>query len=139
MDLDRQDVSGACHCGRVRFRVRLTDGLRAPRRCTCSLCRMRGAVVVSAALEDIEITEGAALLTLYQFNTKSAKHYFCSHCGIYTHHQRRSNPNMYSVNTACLQGISPFDFAEVPVFDGTRHTSDGFPATLAGTLRFERS
>jgi hypothetical protein len=139
MDSDRQEFSGACHCGGVRFRVRLTEGLRAPRRCTCSLCRMRGAVVVSAALDDIEITHGEELLALYQFNTRTARHYFCSRCGIYTHHQRRSNPNLYSVNTACLEGVSPFDFAEVPVFDGTRHTSDGFHATLAGTLRFART
>jgi hypothetical protein len=64
---------------------------------------MRGAVAVSASLADITITAGADALTLYQFNTMQAKHYFCSKCGIYTHHQRRSNPQQYGVNVACLE------------------------------------
>jgi hypothetical protein len=78
---------------------------------------MRGAVAVSADLSDIQITAGQEALALYQFNTLEAKHYFCSKCGIYTHHQRRSNPHRYGVNVACLEGISPFDFEEVPVND----------------------
>ena len=86
---------------------------------------MRGAIAVSAALDDIEIVSGSEFLTLYQFNTGQAKHYFCSKCGIYTHHQRRSNPDQYGVNAACLEGISPFDFAEVPVNEGRIHPRDG--------------
>jgi hypothetical protein len=84
----------------------------------------------------VDITQGRELLSLYQFNTNTAKHYFCSRCGIYTHHQRRSNPKQYGVNVACLEGVSPFDFQELPVYDGTRHTADGFPVTRAGTLIF---
>jgi hypothetical protein len=97
---------------------------------------MRGAVAVSANLDGVEITQGRELLAVYEFNTNTAKHYFCSRCGIYTHHQRRSNPGQYGVNVACLEGMSPFDFQEVPVYDGTRHTSDGFPLIKAGTLIF---
>ena len=127
-------VSGGCHCGAVRFTAKLTDGLRSARRCTCTYCRMRGAVAVSADLDGINITQGSECLTVYQFNTNTAKHYFCSRCGIYTHHQRRSNPRQYGVNVACLEGVSPFDFLEVPVYDGILHTADGFPLTRAGTL-----
>jgi hypothetical protein len=97
---------------------------------------MRGAIAVSADLDGITITQGAESLSLYQFNTKTAKHYFCSRCGIYTHHQRRSNPKQYGVNVACLEGVSPFDFPELPVHDGVHHTADGFPVTQAGTLIF---
>lgn len=76
-------------------------------------------------------------MTRYRFNTGTAEHFFCSRCGIYTHHQRRSNPLQYGVNVACLQGLSPFDFAEAPVTDGVEHPSDtGRPARLAGVLRF---
>jgi hypothetical protein len=135
MDLDAKEISGACHCGTVRFRVRLMDGLRAPRRCNCSLCRMRGAVAVSAKAGDLEVTSGAEALTLYQFNTGTAKHYFCSRCGIYTHHQRRSDPSQLGVNVACLDGVSPFDFPQVPVFDGVHHPSDGTPSHFVGVLR----
>jgi hypothetical protein len=100
---------------------------------------MRGAVAVSAALQDIEITAGKELLTLYQFNTMQAKHFFCSKCGIYTHHQRRSNPDQYGINAACLEEISPFDFEEVPVNEGTIHPKDkavGGEPNIAGYLRF---
>ena len=84
--------TGACHCGAVRFTVKLVDDLDKPRRCNCSLCRMRGAVVVSARVGDLTIESGADALQLYRFNTMQAEHYFCSRCGIYTHHKRRSNP-----------------------------------------------
>lgn len=109
----RPIYQAACHCGTVRFNLRLSDGLRSARRCNCSYCRMRGAVAVSANLADIEVEQGQDALTLYQFNTGQAKHYFCSRCGIYTFHQRRSNPEQYGVNVACIEGMSPFDFVEV--------------------------
>lgn len=130
--------SGQCHCGAVRFEVLLTDDLDTIRRCTCSYCRMRGAVAVSADLGGMLITQGEDLLTSYRFNTGAAQHFFCSKCGIYTHHRRRSNQSQYGVNVACLDGVSPFDFAEVPVFDGVQHPTDnGGVDRRAGTLRFD--
>lgn len=127
----------ACHCGAVRFRVALTDGFATARRCTCSFCRMRGAVAVSARLDGIAFLQGQKNLTLYQFNSRTAKHYFCKTCGIYTHHQRRSDPGLYGINLACIAGASPFDLAEVPVMDGISHPSDtGGPARVAGVLRY---
>lgn len=136
MDTELSEIGGGCHCGAVRFQVKLSDGLRTARRCNCSYCRMRGAIAVSAELDDIAIWQGADMLSLYQFGTMAARHYFCSRCGIYTHHQRRSNPHQYGVNVACLDGISPFDFAEVPVNDGVNHPSDGGGGTV-GILRYE--
>ncbi|WP_193570343.1 GFA family protein [Luteibacter yeojuensis] len=137
IDIDITTSRASCHCGAVRFSVTLTDGLRTARRCNCSYCRMRGAVAVSAQLDGIVVEQGEDMLSVYQFNTGSAKHYFCSKCGIYTFHQRRSNPGQYGVNVACLEGISPFDFAEVPVLDGVNHPADGVPsAGPAGFLRY---
>lgn len=139
MDRDIAEIDGACHCGAVRFRVRLSDGLNTARRCTCSYCRMRGAVAVSAALDGIDILAGGEALSVYRFNTGTARHYFCSRCGIYTHHQRRSDPRQYGVNVACLAGLSPFDFEEVAVMDGVQHPSDtGAGPRVAGVLRFVR-
>ncbi|MBL5839442.1 GFA family protein [Enterobacter asburiae] len=114
-----------CHCGAVAFTVELTDGLNTARRCSCSFCRMRGAVVVSAPLSGITVTRGEDKLTEYRFNTGTARHFFCSVCGIYTFHQRRSNPNEYGVNVACFENVSPFDFPEVKVMDGVNHPMDG--------------
>jgi hypothetical protein len=131
-------LPASCHCGAVNFEVRLSDGFRTARRCTCSFCRMRGAVAVSAGLADIRFLAGEQSLTVYTFNTGEARHFFCSVCGIYTHHRRRSNPNQFGVNAACLHGVSPFDFAEVPVLDGVAHPRDqpGGEARVVGTLRF---
>lgn len=139
-NLDERPVYQAvCHCGTVRFSLRLTDGLRTARRCNCSYCRMRGAVAVSANLDDLEVTQGENALSLYQFNTGEAKHYFCSKCGIYTFHQRRSSPDQYGVNVACIEGMSPFDFAEVPVNEGRTHPKDRVDggSLVAGWSRYE--
>jgi len=100
---------------------------------------MHGAVVATAPLGGIKILQGEDILTSYRFNTNTAEHFFCSRCGIYTHHRRRSDPHQFAVNVACLKGVSPFDFAEVPVIDGQNHTSDtGRPPRRLGTLKFER-
>ncbi|MEX1827091.1 GFA family protein [Luteibacter sp. CQ10] len=137
-DTTKRVHAGQCHCGAVRFEATLTDGFHTIRRCTCSYCRMRGAVVVSAEMGGIHFLRGEDVLTRYRFNTGVAEHFFCSRCGIYTHHQRRSNTAQYGVNVACLDGVSPFDFHEVPVIDGVRHPKDhDGQYRWAGTLRFE--
>ncbi|HBS49349.1 MAG TPA: aldehyde-activating protein [Rhodobacteraceae bacterium] len=128
-------MHGSCHCGAVRFTVRLTDGTRTARRCDCSLCAKRGAVAVSAPLDGITIEQGADKLTRYQFNTMQAEHYFCSVCGIYTHHRRRSNPDEIGVNLACLEGQTPF-LPEVLVMDGQSHPSDIGRSRVAGRLTY---
>jgi hypothetical protein len=132
-------LDGACHCGAVRFTVTLTEGFASARRCTCSICRMRGAVAVTSTPAAFRITHGEDTLATYRFNTKTAEHHFCSNCGIYTHHKRRSNAGQIGVNVACLEGVSPFDFAEIVVYDGTRHPADNpeHKTYVAGVLRFE--
>ena len=91
-----------------------------------------------APLAALEVTEGQDKLTCYAFNTGVAKHWFCSICGTYTFHQRRSAPTTYGVNVACL-GLDPYrDFPDVPVLDGVRHALDhGGKARLVGRLKFE--
>jgi hypothetical protein len=90
-------------------------------------------------IEGFKVTEGEDKLATYRFNTMSAEHHFCTICGIYTHHKRRSNPDQLGVNVACLEGVSPFDFREVVVYDGLRHPGDNPTHTTytAGVLRFE--
>jgi len=114
----------SCHCGAVVLEVSLPDGIVDPRRCDCSICRRKGAIVGSVPLSGIKIVKGEDMLTLYQFNTRTAKHYFCSRCGIYTHHQRRSNPEEFGYNVACLEGVNPFEISSVPTSDGVNHPAD---------------
>ncbi|MCB9655375.1 MAG: GFA family protein [Deltaproteobacteria bacterium] len=103
-----QKLIGSCHCGAVTFEVHLEHGLEDVRRCNCSLCRRKGAVMASVPIQGFRIITGADFLTLYQWNTKTAEHYFCRRCGIYTHHRRRSNPSQYGFNVACLDGVDPY-------------------------------
>jgi len=117
--------TGSCHCGAVVFEVDLDNGLSNLRRCNCSLCRRKGAIMASVPIGRLRVIRGADRLTLYQWNTKVAKHWFCSVCGIYTHHQRRSRPDEYGFNVACLEGVDPFALGPVGVGDGASQTLAG--------------
>jgi len=117
------------HCGGVELSLSLPEGLVDPRRCDCSMCRRRGAIVASIPLADLEVTSGQGWLSIYQFNTFTAKHYFCSKCGIYTHHQRRSNSHLFAFNVACLEDGSSIDIHSllrqgVTLYDGVNHPAD---------------
>lgn len=116
--------NASCHCGSVVLELTLPNGIEDPRRCDCSICRRKGAIVGSILLSGIKILQGKGVLKLYQFNTNTAKHYFCSNCGIYTHHQRRSNPQQYGYNIGCLEGVNPFDINKIPTNDGVNHPAD---------------
>ena len=120
----RERHRATCHCGAVELELSLPDGVVSPRRCDCSICRRKGAIVASVPLAGLRVVKGEDVLKLYQFNTKVAHHYFCSNCGIYTHHQRRSNPDQYGFNVGCLEGVNPFDIADVPTHDGVHHPAD---------------
>lgn len=113
---------GYCHCGAVEFEVDLANGLENLRRCNCSLCRRKGSIIASVPIEGLRIIKGADMLTLYQWNTNTAKHYFCKVCGIYTHHQRRSNPTQFGFNVACIEGVDPFQLTDIAVGDGASQT-----------------
>lgn len=117
----------SCHCGAVVLELDLPEGIVRPRRCDCSLCRRKGAIVASVPLHGLRVVAGAQHLTLYQFHTQVARHYFCARCGIYTHHQRRSNPHEYGYNVGCLDGVNLYAIGLVPVEDGVHHPADGAP------------
>lgn len=114
----------SCHCGAVVLELDLPNGIVDPRRCDCSICRRKGAIVASVPLSGLKVIKGESSLKLYQFNMNTAKHYFCSHCGIYTHHQRRSSPDQYGYNVGCLEGVNPFELGPVPTNDGVNHPAD---------------
>ncbi len=54
----------------------------------------------------------------------TAKHYFCAVCGIYTHHQKRADPDQYGFNIGCLEGVNPLELGEVETADGINHPAD---------------
>jgi hypothetical protein len=96
---------GACHCGTVKFRVEAElDELTT---CDCSLCVKKNAVMAKVHESALTLLEGEDSLSLYQWNTRKAQHRFCSVCGVYTFHRKRSAPDHYGVNIFCLEGVDP--------------------------------
>jgi hypothetical protein len=65
-----------CHCGAVELELSLPNGIVNLRRCDCSMCRRKGAIVASVPLAGIRVVKGSDVLGLYQFNTKTAKALF---------------------------------------------------------------
>ena len=108
---------GGCHCGRVRFRV--TAELAGVTECNCSICTKKGFLHLIVAPERFELLSGADALAEYRFNTGTARHLFCRHCGIHPFYVPRSDPDKIDVNLRCLDNI---DLAAVKIehFDG-RH------------------
>jgi len=93
--------SGGCHCGRVRFEVMAPAQIEVGD-CNCSMCGKTGYLHLIVKKEQFRLLAGEDALTDYQFNTKTAKHLFCSHCGIKSFYVPRSHPDGYSVNARCL-------------------------------------
>lgn len=68
--------------------------------------------MVKVPESDFALLSGAESLTLYQFHTHTAKHYFCRVCGIYPFHRKRLAPDSYGINVFCLDDFDP---AGIPV------------------------
>jgi hypothetical protein len=110
-----QTHQGSCHCGRVTFEVRAKLDYVVD--CNCSLCRRKGALWHGVADSNLRTLTGEADLVLYEFNTKTAKHYFCRHCGIHPFIRPRIDPSAWAVNVRCLDGVD-LSTMEVRLFDG---------------------
>ena len=110
---------GCCHCGAVQFEVELDEDFQELRRCDCSFCRKRWAVMVCVPVENLKVPKESDVLTRYQWGTKVAEHYFCSVCGICTHHRRRSDPTQFGLNIACFDDVNVRDYMTVP-FGGAK-------------------
>jgi hypothetical protein len=108
-------MEGGCHCGRVRFRV--TADLDRVTYCNCSLCSKKGFLHLIVPPEQFEILSGKDELSTYTFNTRTAKHTFCKHCGVQPFYVPRSDPDKIDVNARCLDGVDPATLS-VKSFDG---------------------
>lgn len=93
--------TGGCHCGRIRFEV---DAPAHPQvqECNCSICRMTGFLHLIVPASRFRLLQGEDALTDYRFNTGTARHLFCKHCGVKSFYVPRSHPHGYSVNVRCI-------------------------------------
>ena len=110
--------SGGCHCGAVSFDVLAPEEIEV-KECNCSICSRMGYLHYIVPKSRFRLLRGQDALTTYTFNTGTAKHLFCSICGVKSFYIPRSHPAGYSVNFRCLDAR---DFASVTTseFDG-RH------------------
>jgi len=113
-----EHYEGSCHCGAVKFSYegeKIERGLR----CTCSLCKRKGTLMTTETIpiEKITIDAQEGVLGLYQFGAKTAKHFFCKNCGIYTFHETARKPGHYRANLGCIDKVDTFNM-EAEVFDG---------------------
>ena len=92
---------GGCHCGRVRFEIEAPARLQVID-CNCSMCAKSGYLHLIVPKERFRLLSGSDALSTYEFNTHTARHLFCSVCGVKSFYVPRSHPDGYSVNARCL-------------------------------------
>ena len=105
-----QTYKGACHCGHIQFEVDLElDHVRV---CDCSICRKRGALNFRVEESQLRVLTPVSDMTLYQWNTATAKDYFCPICGILPFRRPRTAPELWTINIRCLDDVN---LDEIPV------------------------
>jgi hypothetical protein len=113
----KKTYQGSCHCGKIKFEADI-DLAQGAGKCNCSICskiRNWSSIVKPDAFR---LLSGKESLSDYQFNSNSMHHYFCSNCGVrpFGHGDiPEVGGEFYSVQIACLDGISDEELAAVPV------------------------
>ena len=113
-----------CHCNKVEIEINQPKLFENLLRCNCSICKKRATIMAIVDENNIKIVKGNENLKLYQFHTNTAKHYFCSECGIYTHHQSRKDIKKYGINVYCVDGIDDIKLENIRESDGKNHPLD---------------
>jgi hypothetical protein len=107
---------GSCHCGAVSFEVTAPEIIMASQ-CNCSICKSCGFLHLIVEKDKFKLLSGEDMITTYTFNTKTAKHTFCSKCGIKSFYTPRTHPDGVSVNVNCLD-LSTVKEIKIEQFDG---------------------
>jgi hypothetical protein len=109
-------AEGGCHCGTVRFAVRFPSS-PILLDCNCSICTKTGFLHLIAGADDFTLLRGGDALSDYRFGTGTARHLFCSVCGIKSFYVPRSHPDGFSVNWRALDGVAGISPVITP-YDG---------------------
>jgi len=112
---------GSCHCGLVRFEFICRKILKDIYKCNCSLCLKKSIIMQPVQKENFFLLSGQDHLSNYQWNKNIANHFFCSNCGIYTHHVRRRDPSQISINIMCVDDILIAPETKINLIDGASH------------------
>ncbi len=115
--MSKKTYHGSCHCGAVKYKAKMDLAMLV--QCNCSICSKKGTIHQRISPEDFELLLGEDDLTLYQFDSKEAKHLFCKHCGIHSFSHPRFDPSKITINVRTLDDYevqtAEYDLKE---FDG---------------------
>jgi hypothetical protein len=100
--------------------------------CNCSICSKSGFLHLIVPKSQFRLLRGEEALTTYAFNTGTAKHLFCSTCGVKSFYVPRSHPDGYSVNARCLDP-GTVDAMEIAPIDG-RNWEQQYPGGRASSF-----
>ena len=103
MSSQAESLLGGCHCRRIVFAVQ-----GRPERvieCNCSICTMKGYLHWIVPRDRFRLITPQENLATYSFNTRVARHHFCSNCGVAPFYIPRSDPDKIDVNARCLDAI----------------------------------
>lgn len=114
--MSEEAAAGGCHCGAVRFRVRVTERIAID--CNCSICTRKGFLHLIVGADDLVVVSGVDALTEYRFGSGTARHLFCSTCGVHPFYVPRSHPDGWSVNVRALDDDALRASFTVEPFDG---------------------
>ena len=112
---------GSCHCKLIKFKFFTDQILDELYTCNCSLCLKKSIIMKPIKKEDFHLLSGESTLNNYQWNKNIAKHYFCTFCGVYTHHLRRRDPSQISINIMCVDDILLPSTIKINQVDGASH------------------
>ncbi len=113
---NRSWKKGGCHCGAVQWEAETDDDIVIDE-CNCSMCAAVGFLHLIVPKSRFRLIKGDKQLTEYTFNTRVAKHLFCSTCGVKSFYVPRSNPDGYSLNLRCMDR-DQFSSITIRPFDG---------------------
>jgi hypothetical protein len=115
---DLETHKGGCHCGKVRYQVRI-DLSKPVISCNCSMCGRAGTLLSFVPADQFTLLSGDDVLTDYQFNKHVIHHLFCRVCGMksFARGVSRDCSATVAINARCLDGVELVQL-NVTHFDG---------------------
>jgi len=116
-------IRGRCHCGNISFRLDWDpDPVEIPARsCDCTFCMKHGGTWTSYPAGRLEVAiEDPALVSRYEFGTKTATFHVCARCGIVPVVTSDLDGRTYAVvSVKAFENVDPSMLRPGPVsFDG---------------------
>jgi hypothetical protein len=111
-------ISGSCHCRNISFELRWEpEPTEIPARaCNCSFCAKHGGVWTSCPTGSLTVrVTDPALVSNYDFGTKTARFHICAACGVVPIVTSRIDSQLYAVvNVNAFEGVDSALLRQAP-------------------------